>query len=78
MLAGLEWVASERSRGNVTSPDSIVPATKYVGLAQGTQLCDEPGNRAEFYSLMRDGELSEDDGVYRYFDTGAERQRNSE
>ena len=48
------------------------------GLAQGIQLCDEPENSAEFYSLMRDGGLSEEDGVYRYFDTGAERQRNLE
>ena len=48
------------------------------GLAQGIQLCDEPENSAEFCSLMRDGDLSEDDGVYRYFDTGAERQRNPE
>ena len=41
------------------------------GKAQGIQLCGEPENSAEFYSLMRDGGLSEDDGVYRYFDTGA-------
>ena len=48
------------------------------GSVQGIQQRDEPGNSAEFYSLMCDGDLSEDDGVYRYFDTDAERQRNPE
>jgi hypothetical protein len=51
---------------------------EYIGLAQAYRLPDAPGHGAEVFSLCRDSELPPDEYVDRFFDTGAERQRNVE
>ena len=54
------------------------PPSTYTGLAQCYQLADEPGDRAEVFSLMRDSQLEPDDYVDGFFETGRERQRTLE
>lgn len=57
--------------------DSPHPTT-YVGLAQCFELYDEPGiPGAEVFSLIRDSDLTADDYLHRYFDTGDEHERKS-
>ena len=51
------------------APDS------YLGLAQAFQLFDEPADGAELFSLMRESELSAEDYLDAFFDTGSERSR---
>jgi hypothetical protein len=47
---------------------------EYLGLAQAYGLPGPPASGAEVYSLMRESELSADDYLDRFFDTGRERQ----
>ena len=48
---------------------------QYTGLAQSFELFDHPGDGAEVFSLMRESTLDRDRYLTRFFDTGAERQR---
>ncbi len=51
---------------------------RFTGLSQSYWLADTPGEEgAEIFSLMRDSQLEPDDYLGRFFDTGAERQRQS-
>ncbi len=45
----------------------------YTGFAQGYLVADPVAHGAEVFSLMRDSDLSTDEYLDRYFDTGAER-----
>lgn len=49
---------------------------EYVGLAQAYLLADTPGDGAEVFSLIRDSDLTPEDYLDAFFDTGAERQRS--
>jgi hypothetical protein len=49
---------------------------RYLGLAQAYQLSDEVGHGAEVFSLIRDNDLSPEDYLSRFFDTGSEHQGN--
>ncbi|MFD0689996.1 hypothetical protein [Actinomadura fibrosa] len=46
----------------------------FIGLSQSFSLEAAPGHGSEVFSLMRESELSEDDYLTRFFDTGSERQ----
>lgn len=46
----------------------------YLGLAQGFELFDEPGDGAEVFSLTRRSDLEPDDYLDAFFDTGGENQ----
>ena len=49
---------------------------EYVGFAESYELADDPtASGAEVFSLMRDSDLSPDEYVSRFFDTGSERRR---
>ncbi len=50
----------------------------YAGLAQAYRLDDTPGHGAEVFSLMRESELSSDEYLTAFFDTGSERQQDHE
>lgn len=47
---------------------------RFLGLSQAYCPSDAPGHGAEVFSLLRDSELSADDYVSRFFDTGREYQ----
>lgn len=49
-------------------------SAEYVGLAQAFALFDDPADGAEVFSLMRDSDLSPDEYLTAFFDTGDERQ----
>lgn len=46
----------------------------YLGLAQGFELFDEPGDGAEVFSLTRTSALEPDEYLDAFFDTGDEQQ----
>ena len=48
----------------------------YLGLAQAYRLFDEPGEGAEVFSLLRESELTAEDYLDTFFDTGRERDRD--
>lgn len=50
---------------------------RYLGLAQSFEMSDEPGIGAEVYSLIRTSDLTEEEYVTAFFDTGSEHQRRS-
>lgn len=73
----IQLAEEEAASYNDELTDSPNP-TKYVGFAQCYQLYDEPGTPgAEVFSLIRDSDLSADDYLNRYFDTGDEHERKS-
>jgi hypothetical protein len=47
---------------------------EYLGLAQAYSLSGTPGSGTEVYSLIRESDLSPDDYLDQFFDTGRERQ----
>lgn len=47
---------------------------EYLGLAQGFLLADEPGQGSEVFSLIRESDLSKDEYLDTFFDTGTEHQ----
>jgi hypothetical protein len=47
-------------------------AAEFLGLAQGYELIEAPGNGAEVFSLMRDSVLAPHDYLAAFFSTGAE------
>ena len=51
-----------------------IVGSEYVGLAQACRLADQPGHRAEIFSLMRESQLDPDTYVQTYFSTGTERE----
>jgi len=51
--------------------------TRYVGLAQAFEMFDPPGHGAEIFSLIRVSELSPDEYLNRFFDTGREHQQRT-
>jgi hypothetical protein len=51
---------------------------RYLGLAQGFELFDEPGDGAEVFSLTRVSALEPDDYLDAFFDTGDEQQEEAE
>jgi hypothetical protein len=50
---------------------------RYLGLAQGFELFDEPGDGAEVFSLTRVSGLEPDDYLDAFFDTGDEQQEEA-
>jgi hypothetical protein len=48
----------------------------YTGLAQAS-LYNPPSDGAEVFSLIRDSQLSPDDYLNTFFDTGSERQQRA-
>jgi hypothetical protein len=50
----------------------------YAGLAQAYELDDQPSHGAEIFSLMRESPLPAAEYLTAFFDTGSERQRNSQ
>ena len=50
---------------------------EFAGLAQSFQLFDPPASGSEVFSLIRDSDLQPKDYLDRFFDTGAERQREN-
>lgn len=46
--------------------------SEYLGLAQAYQLDDDPVDRAEVFSLMRESELSPKEYLETFFSTGSE------
>lgn len=70
----IQLAEREAAHYNEDISDSPNP-TRYIGLAQSFKLSDEPGAPgAEVFSLIRDSELSPDDYLNRYFDTGDEHE----
>ncbi len=57
---------------------ATVLESEYVGLAQSYRLADTPGNGAELFSLIRRSALGAGAYVDKFFDTGAEYQRDVE
>ena len=55
---------------------SDLETAEYIGLAQAYQLYDQPSDGAEVFSLIRDSQLSPDDYLNTFFDTGSERQQS--
>ena len=53
-------------------------ACEYTGLAQAYHLYDSPGDGAEVFSLMRVSPLSPNKYLNAFFDTGSERQPQTE
>lgn len=53
-------------------------SASYAGLAQAYELFDEPAHGAEIFSLMRETALPQDEYLTAFFDTGSERQRDSQ
>ncbi|MFJ1704447.1 hypothetical protein [Kitasatospora sp. NPDC088346] len=51
---------------------------EYLAIAQAYRMFDRPGSGAEVFSLLRESPLEPDDYLDSYFDTGAERQQNSD
>ena len=52
--------------------------SELLGLAQACWLAGQPISGAEIYSLMRESELGPDDYLDSFFDTGRERQSDSD
>ncbi|WP_267420304.1 MULTISPECIES: hypothetical protein [unclassified Curtobacterium] len=50
---------------------------EYVGLAQAFALFDDLGDGSEVFSLMRDSDLTPDEYLTAFFDTGDERQHDA-
>ena len=48
--------------------------SRYLGLAQGYCMGEEPEAGAEVFSLMRDSDLAPGEYLDAFFDTGSERQ----
>jgi hypothetical protein len=66
---------AESEAGEYTSDLNM----EYVGFAESYELADDPTvSGAEVFSLMRDSDLSPDEYVNRFFDTGAERRTDVE
>ncbi|MFF0723057.1 hypothetical protein [Micromonospora sp. NPDC003816] len=51
---------------------------EFVGLAQAYRLFSEPGNGAEVFSLVRASALDPPAYLTRFFDTGEERQADTD
>lgn len=49
----------------------------YLGLVQGFELFDEPGDGAEVFSLTRTSALGPDEYLDTFFDTGDEQQEEA-
>ena len=52
-------------------------ATRYLGYISAFEIHDEIGEGSEVYSLMRKSQLSPDEYIDRFFDTGQECQQNA-
>lgn len=51
---------------------------EYLNLAQSYLIGDRPEHGSEVFSLVRDSDLSDDDYLDTFFNTGTERQRPTE
>lgn len=51
-------------------------SSAYLGLAQAYQLDDDPDDRAEVFSLMRDSELEPQEYLETFFIAGSEREED--
>jgi hypothetical protein len=69
--------AIERAEAEAETYAADIDA-EYVGLAQGFLLFDEVEDGAEVFSLLRTSLLEPETYLDRFFDTGAERQRDIE
>jgi hypothetical protein len=69
-IALTEDEAREYARGLSAASDA--------GFAQASELFDRPGHGAEIFSLMRESALPTDEYLTAFFDTGSERQRDSQ
>ena len=50
---------------------------RYLGLAQSSEMSDEPRIGTEIYSLIRTSDLADDAYLTAFFDTGSEHQRHA-
>jgi hypothetical protein len=56
----------------------LLPANRYLGLAQLYEMVDPPAHGAEMFSLIRESDLPDGEYLDAFFDTGTERQRHFE
>lgn len=50
---------------------------RYLGLAQSFEMSDEPRSGSEVYSLIRTSDLTGDEYLTAFFDTGSEHQHRA-
>lgn len=67
-------VAVERAEEEAREYASVL-SHRYLGLAQAYKLADEPGDRAEVFSLCRNSDLDDKAYLDAFFDTGTEYQQ---
>lgn len=53
----------------------VLEGVEYLDLAQSYLIGDRPEHGSEVFSLVRDSDLSDDDYLDTFFNTGGERQR---
>jgi hypothetical protein len=53
----------------------VFDSVRYLGLAQASQMWEEPGHGAEIFSLTRESSLGDEEYLDTFFSTGQEREQ---